>query len=75
MLLEAEAFGILDNRHMKVAMLSALCTGRLYPPGVDDRATVRQEGLRQRKLPMTPKAGEILYRLYNIPRMGKWNRI
>jgi len=22
----------LDNRHMKVAKLSALCTGRFYPP-------------------------------------------
>jgi hypothetical protein len=28
---EAEAPEFLDNRHMKVVRLSALCTGRLYP--------------------------------------------
>ena len=29
---EAEAARFQDNRHMKVVMLSALGTGRLYPP-------------------------------------------
>jgi hypothetical protein len=32
-LLEVEAPGFSDNRHMKVVRLSALRTGRLYPPG------------------------------------------
>jgi hypothetical protein len=44
---------------MKVARLSALRTGRLYPQEiflvlVDPRAVVRLEGLCQWKLPMTP---------------------
>jgi hypothetical protein len=30
---EVEALRFQDNRHMKVSRLSALCTGRLYPPG------------------------------------------
>jgi hypothetical protein len=30
---EVEAPGFIDNRHMKVVRLSALRTGRLYPPG------------------------------------------
>jgi hypothetical protein len=30
---EVEAPIFLDNRHMKVVRLSALHTGRLYPPG------------------------------------------
>jgi hypothetical protein len=30
---EVEALRFEDNRHMKVASLSALCTGHLYPPG------------------------------------------
>jgi hypothetical protein len=30
---EVEAPRFLDNRHMKVVKLSALCTSRLYPPG------------------------------------------
>jgi hypothetical protein len=30
---ETEAPRVLDNRHMKVVMLSALGTGRLYTPG------------------------------------------
>ena len=30
---EVEAPRFQDNRHMKVVRLSALCTGRLYPPG------------------------------------------
>ena len=31
---EAEAPRFYDNRHMKVIRLSALRTGRLYPPGI-----------------------------------------
>jgi hypothetical protein len=50
----------LDNRHMKVVRLSALRTGRLYPPPppgifpdwVDLRAIVRLEGLCQWKIPV-----------------------
>jgi hypothetical protein len=30
---EVEAPRFLDNRHMKVVRLSAIGTGRLYPPG------------------------------------------
>jgi hypothetical protein len=30
---EVEAVRFVDNRHMKVVRLSALRTGRLYPPG------------------------------------------
>ena len=30
---EAEAPIFQDNRHMKAGRLSALCTGRVYPPG------------------------------------------
>jgi hypothetical protein len=30
---EVEAPRFLDNRHMKMVRLSALLTGRLYPPG------------------------------------------
>jgi hypothetical protein len=30
---EVEAPRFLDNRHMKVVRLSAVRTGRLYPPG------------------------------------------
>ena len=55
----------LDSRHMKVARLSALRTGHLYPPGyslvfisvidgVDPRALVRPQGLRRRKILNTP---------------------
>jgi hypothetical protein len=53
----------LDNRHMKMAKLSALCTDRLYPQAdthgthyargsVGIRAIVRLEGLSQRKIPV-----------------------
>jgi hypothetical protein len=31
--LRVEAHRFIDNRHMKVVRLSALNTGRLYPPG------------------------------------------
>jgi hypothetical protein len=34
---EVEATRFVDSRHMKVVRLSALRTGRLYPPGQDLR--------------------------------------
>ena len=64
-MLEVEAHRFQDKRHMKVVRWSALHTGRLYPQEilpvptsvrgcVQPRATVRQEELSQRIIPMTP---------------------
>ena len=46
---------------MKVISLSALCTGRLYSPGIsiNPRATVRQEALGKWRISMTPPRIEL----------------
>jgi len=57
---EVEVPRFRDNRHMKVLRLSALYTGRLYPPSPQEiyLVIVWPEGLSQQKIPMTPSGIE-----------------
>jgi hypothetical protein len=75
-----------DNRHMKVVRLSALRAGHLYPlklflilisvgGWVKPGATVRPEGLRQWKIPVTPSGPSRKIKIIKItaaPLNKKW---